>query len=333
MKAICLSAEQGTILKEVSTPEKAEPDHLIVKMEACGVNPGDLAWIGGALRGISPESMYDICGVSGVGTVLEVGKNVKEEYKGKKVGIYRSLKYSDTLIGTWSEYAHLHIQHCVILPNDVNVEEYSGSLVNAITPYAFYKQITAEGHKGIICTAGTSATGRAMLGVCLVNDIPLISIVRNQEEKESLQDLNATNILTQENPDFEAQLEQLSNELNTRAVFDGVGGKLISKVAGALPRSSTIYSYGFLGGKELMSIHTSLVLMKNLTIKGFGNFNSETVQKPENLEQALNDLSEIITMPQFKTKVGKTFRMEEYKEAMEFTTDDGGKAVIYPFKK
>ena len=333
MKAICLSIEQGTILKEVSTPKKAESNHLIIKMEACGVNPGDLAWIGGALRSISPESIYDICGVSGAGIVIEVGENVSEEYIGKKVGVYRSLKYSDTLIGTWSQYAHLHIQHCVILPNDAKVAEYSGSLVNAITPYAFYKQITAEGHKGIICTAGTSATGRAMLGVCLAYNIPLITIVRNKEEKDCFQELNATNILIQDDPDFETQLEKLSNELNTTAVFDGVGGELISRVAKTLPRNSTIYTYGFLGGKELMSFHTSLLLMKNLTIKGFGNFTSETVQNPDKLEKALKDLGEIIYMPHFKTKVGKVFQFEDYIEAMAFTSNNGGKAVMYPFKK
>ena len=264
---------------------------------------------------------------------MEVGEDVPKEYKGQKVAVYRSLKYSDSLIGTWSEIAHMHIQHCVILPDDANTDDYSGSLVNSITPYAFYKQITAEGHNGIICTAGTSATGRAMLGVCLTYNVPLISIVRNQEEKNNLQELNATNILVEDDPDFGTQLEKLSDELKTSAVFDGVGGELISKVAEALPRNSTIYSYGFLGGMEPMSVHTSLVLMKNLTIRGFGNFTSETVQNPEKLEKALKDVGEIISMPHFKTKVGKTFRLEEYKEAMEFTSDGGGKAVMYPFKK
>ena len=331
MKAVCLSTEQGTILKEVPAPANAEPDHLIIKMEACGVNPGDLAFISGAIpRGFSPESVHDICGVSGVGEVIEIGENIPANYKGKKVAVYRSLKHSDTLIGTWSEIAHMHMHHCITLPNHANTDEYSGSLVNSITPYAFYKQITDEGHKGIICTAGLSATGRALLGVCLTYDIPLISIVRTREEKNTLLELNATNIMSQDDPDFEAQLEKISNELHTTAVFDGVGGELISKVAGALPLNSTIYTYGFLGGAEPMSVHTSLVLMKNLTIKGFGNFTSETVQNPENLEKALKDLSEIISMPHFKTKVGKTFRLEEVGEAMAYTSNDGGKAVIYP---
>jgi NADPH:quinone reductase-like Zn-dependent oxidoreductase len=57
MKAICLSTEYRTILKEVTTPKRAESNHLIIKMEACGINPGDLVFIGGALRGISKQKL------------------------------------------------------------------------------------------------------------------------------------------------------------------------------------------------------------------------------------------------------------------------------------
>ena len=329
MKAICLTTEHGVELKKVPTPAKAESGYLLIKMTACAINHGDKAFIGGAFPpGSIPVSLYDVCGVSGAGKVIEVGDGVPQEYKDKNVAIYKSLRFSDSMVGTWSEYAHMHYHHCVILPENVSLEEYSGSLVNSITPYAFLKQITEEGHKGIICTAGNSATGLAMLGVCWAYKIPILSIVRNEEAKKDLEKLDATNVLVQNEPDFETQLEKLSIELNTTAVFDGVGGDLISKVAKALPRNSTIYTYGFLGGQELMSMHTSLVLMKNLTVKGFGNFTTKTVQDPKKLNEALKDLHKIIRMPHFKTKIGKIFTLEEINAAMQYSSDNGGKAVL-----
>ena len=51
-------------------------------------------------------------------------------------------------------------------------------------------------------------------------------------------------------------------------MFNGVGGELISRVARVLLRGSSIYTYGFLGGDTPLSIHTSIILMKGLTIKG-----------------------------------------------------------------
>ena len=73
--------------------------------------------------------------------------------------------------------------------DNVKAEDYSGSLVNVITPYAFIKQILEEGHKGIICTAGNSSTGIALLGFCSAYKIPLISITRNADDKKELEDL------------------------------------------------------------------------------------------------------------------------------------------------
>ena len=331
MKAICLGKEQELNLTEVLTPKKAEPGHLLIKIEACGINPGDKAFIKGAFPpGSIPESLYGVCGVSASGRVIEVGEGTPEIYKGKKVSIYKSLKFDDSIIGTWSESAHMHYHHCLILPDDANYEEYSGSLVNSITPYAFYKQILKEGHKGIICTAGNSATGRAMLGVCLAYNFPIISLVRNNKAKSELEALDSTHILNQNDPDFEIRLEELANQLGTTAVFDGVGGELISKVAQAVPRNSSIYAYGFLGGDKPMCIHTSMVLMKALTIKGFGNFTSETVRNPKQLENALSQLREIISMPHFKTKVGKRFQFEAFNDALNYTTVEGEKPVFCP---
>lgn len=331
MNAVCLTPDHGVKLKKVPVPKKAEPRHLVLKMEVCAINPGDKAFIAGAFPpGSIPVSLHDICGVSGAGKVIDIGDGVPQKHKGKNVAVYKSLKFSDNIVGTWSEYAHMHYQHCVILPDNVNMEEYSGSLVNSITPYAFLKQITEEGHKGIICTAGNSATGCAMLGICLANNVPIISIVRNDKAKKQLKELDAPNILVQSETDFDTKLENLSNQIHATAIFDGVGGELISRVGKILPRGSSIYTYGFLGGDTPLCIHTSIILFKGLTIKGFGNFTSETVQDPKKLEEALNDLSEIIARPHFKTKVGKLFKLEEINDAMQFSSDNGSKAVISP---
>lgn len=330
MKAICLTTENKVKLQEVPKPQKAKQGHLLIKMVACGINAGDIAFIAGNFpKGSIPVSQYDIRGVSGVGIVIEVGEGVLPKYMGMKVAIYRSLKFDESIIGTWCEIAHIHYQHCVLLPDTVNMEDYSGSLVNIITPYAFLQQITEEGHRGIICTAGNSATGIAMLGICIANNFPIISLVRTQDGKKELEMLGAKNILVQTDDDFKQQLKELAQQLATTAVFDGVGGEILNRIIDVLPFNSTIYSYGYLGGATQLTLHTSL-LMKGITIKGFGNFRTKTVQNPQLLEKALNDISEIIEMPHFKTKIGKKFKFDDINEALVFSSITGGKAVLYP---
>lgn len=328
MKAICLMPNDGLKVQNVPQPEKAEPGHLIIKMQACAINAGDKAFIGGTFPpGSIPVSRFDICGVSGVGTVTEIGEGVPEEFQGKNVTLYRSLKFGENIIGTWSEYAHLPYLHCAIVPDELDMQDYTGSLVNIITPYAFLQQIMAEGHKGILSTAGTSATGIAMLGICLAYNFPLISIVRTEEGKKELEELGAANVVVQDNADFKAQLKEQSQRLAATAVFDGVGGEVLNNIIDVIPNGSTIYAYGYLGGRTPLTIHTS-TLMRGITLKGFGNFRTETVQNPQKLEQALKAISEMLHMPHFKTKAGKVFKLEEIGEALSFSSNDGGKAIL-----
>ena len=332
MKAIC-SSKVGInelVLNDIKQPT-ITPDHVLIKVSACGVNHGDLAWINGFIpRGISPESVDDVAGVSGAGEVAEIGKNVPSGFKGNKVAFYRSLNPSSSKVGAWCEYALMHYLDCILLPKEVETIEYCGSLVNIIAPYAFIEHTKINPEKAVIATAGTSATGLALSGIAQVKNIPVISIVRNESGKQILEELNAKHILVQSDNDFEEQLQTLSQELNATTVFDGVGGALITKIAPLLPFGSTIYAYGFLAGKESVCFDTSLLLMKNLTLTSFGGFTSETVRNPEKLNIALNAIKDFVHFPHFKTKVGHKFTLQEYKEALEYsvTGNKNGNAVF-----
>ncbi len=327
MKAIVLSNDV-LMVQNVEKPQKAEAGHLIIKMNSSAINSGDKFFLKYPAPPGTVKSLYDIKGVSGVGEVLQTGEGVPNEYLGKNVTFYRQLRFSESVVGSWCEYAHVHYLDCVILPDSADPGEYSGSMVNIITPFAFLKQIINEAHKGIISTAGNSATGIALLGFCLTYDFPLISIVRNEEGRKELERLGAKNIVVQSDPDFSRHLTDIAQTLNATAIFDGVGGDILNKILALIPRGSVIYSYGYIGDSVPFSFHTSTLALKNITIRPFANLNTETVRNPEKLETALKDISELIYMPHFKTKIGKKFKLEDINEALLFIPENGGKAIL-----
>jgi NADPH2:quinone reductase len=331
MQAVCATAAHGVSVQQVPTPTHAAPGHLLLQMRACAINPGDKAFIGRTTfaPGTIPVSQYDIYGASGAGQVLAVGAGVPPTYHDKRVAVYRSLQFSDQLVGLWSEYAHVPYLACVPLPDDVPLAAYAGSLVNVITPYAFWQQIVREGHRGILCTAGTSATGIAMLGVCLAYGVPLVSIVRTAAGKRALEALGATCVVVQQEADFTAQLQEAAQRLATTAVFDGVGGEILNRILEVLPANSTIYCYGYLGNSTPLTFHTR-ALMRGLTIQAFSNFKTATVQDPHQLARALTAIGDIIHMPHFATKIGPQFRLAEIAEALQFMAKDGAKALLLP---
>ncbi|WP_158991159.1 zinc-binding dehydrogenase [Mucilaginibacter sp. L196] len=328
MKAIVLSNDILTV-QNFKKPTTTEPGHLIVKMNSSAINSGDKFFLKHPTPPGAPKSLYDIKGVSGAGMVLQIGEGVPEEYLGKNITFYRQLKYSESVVGSWSEYAHIPFLDCAILPADADPQDYSGSMVNIITPFAFLKQIIGEGHKGIISTAGNSATGIALLGFCLTHNFPLISIVRTDEGRKELESLGAKNIIVQSDPDFSGHLSDIAQTLNATAIFDGVGGDILNKILTLIPRSSVIYTYGYVGGDVPFTFHTSILTLKNIIIRPFSNLNTETVKNPGNLEKALKEITALLHMPHFKTKIGKKFRLEEINDALTYAGGNGKKAILY----
>ena len=329
MKAICVTPGRELEVCDIPTPTTAAPGHVLIDMEASAINHGDKTFLrmpfaaGNAL----PMGKNDVWGASGAGRVIALGAGVPAEYADSQVAIYRSLGRSPESIGLWCERAHVPYTTCLILPQDVRARDYCGSLVNVITAYAFLEEITEAGHKGVIVTAGNSATGHALAALARSRKLPAIFLVRTEEASETLCRLGAEHVIvTREG--FTDTLSALSAQLGTTAVFDGVGGDLLTSIAPALPMNSTVYFYGFLGGAVPFSIQSVLFMMKNLTLKRFSNFESRTVKDNDRLVSALKALEGLIHDPVFRTRTGKEFPLDQIERAMAYESLKGEKAVL-----
>jgi NADPH:quinone reductase-like Zn-dependent oxidoreductase len=325
MRAVCRTSSFGVEQRDVPVPG-VTPEHVLIEVSACGINAGDRAWIAGAFPQI-PVSQHDVCGATASGVVIDIGAGVPREYLGSKVAVYRSLKASRDCVGTWCELARLHYLTCALLPDDIDEIDYAASLVSNVTAFVFLDQIIQAGHKAVVCTAGNSATGLSLLGVCHARSFPIISLVRSEAGKAALSRLGAQNILVTADADFEAQLAALTAKLTATVVFDGVGGTLLGRVAKALPQDSTAYCYGFLAGVEPVAFPSSLLLMKALTLTSFSVLRP-LVRDAETLKRILSGLQRVIGMPHFKTPPGKTFDLEQAAEALQWPGP--GKAILRP---
>lgn len=332
MKAICVTATRTLEVRDVptlATLAKPAAGHLLIDMAASAINHGDKTFLkmpfvaGSALA----AGRHDVWGASGAGAVVALGEGVPAHYAGKQVAIYRSLTRSDDTIGLWCERAQVPYTSCLVLPDHVPARDYCGSLVNVMTAYAFLDEIAQAGHKGVIVTAGNSATGRALAALARHQNVPAIFLVRSAAARAALCALGVEHVIVADDAGLDT-LAKLAAELQTTAVFDGVGGDLMGRIAGSLPAGSTIYCYGMLGGGAALSITTVQLMMKNLTIRRFSNFDSATVRQPGSLVAALTALEGLIDDPLFVTQAGKAFGFDEIDAAMAYQPADGGKAVL-----
>ena len=233
---------------------------------------------------------HAVYGSNGGGAVSAVGEDVASNYFDAKVSVYKTLKPSAEAVGMWFETAHVPYQNCLILPDHVRARDYNGSFANVLTVYAFLTQMRLEGHKGVIVTAGNSATGLIAASLTRGRAIPAIFLVRSAKAREALIGSGVEHVLLTTENGFEDRLSKLAADLGATAVFDGIGGGLLGRILPTLPANATVYVYGFIDTATPTAFSSVLIMAKNLTLRRFSNLESATVSDANQLAAASSRL-------------------------------------------
>jgi len=241
---------------------------VLVKMHASPINPSDLAFLAGGYGIKKPFPV--VPGFEGSGTVVAAGLGILTKSRlGKKV----ACAASPLLNGCWAEYMVTSATSCVPLSKKISMEQGSMMFVNPMTALAFfdvYKNTPNPSKKlrGIINTAAASALGRMVIRLGKQKGIPVISVVRRDEQVKVLKSEGAEFVVNSSEPDFELNLKELANQLNATILFDAVGGKLPQQLLSAAPKGSKLFIYGRLSADACEIFPGDLIFTGN-QIQGF----------------------------------------------------------------
>jgi NADPH:quinone reductase len=260
-------------LEEVTLADPGAGE-VTVKVEAAPINPSDLGLLLGpadvttlestgeagrpSLRFAIPERRLASVsarigqslpvGNEGAGTVVAAGEGA-EALLGKRVGMLGGAMYAD--------YRTLRARDVVPLPEGASAADGASMFVNPLTALGFVETARAEGHKAIVHTAAASNLGQMLVRICLADGVPLVNIVRSDEQARLLRDLGASHVLDSRADDFKAQLVDAIAETGATVAFDAIGGgtlggDIVQAMEQAAARSMTEYSrYGSNTFKQL----------------------------------------------------------------------------------
>ena len=128
-----------------------------------------------------PVPLPATMGLEGTGEVVEVnGENLKD-WIGKRVCFVQAGS------GSWGEYAVSDPNSTFEIDKDVSLTAASSGIVNPLTVVGMthiYEH--TQGKKGIIHTGAASALGRMLNKRCQTLNIPLLNIVRREEQADVL---------------------------------------------------------------------------------------------------------------------------------------------------
>jgi NADPH:quinone reductase-like Zn-dependent oxidoreductase len=235
----------GTLrLALVDAPVEAPgPDEVLVRLEAAPINPSDLmTLLAGADPATAratgtaacPETTLSLSaeeaqrqvgrwgqplpiGLSGAGVVIAAGSQA-ERMLGRNV---TALSLS---AGTFAQYVTVKAAECALLPLDVSGRQGADVFCNPITALAIAATVRLEGHAALIHTAAASNLGRMLVGVCREDGIPLVNVVRREEQARMLAALGATHVVVSSAPDFGERLREAAAQTGATIAFDAIGG-------------------------------------------------------------------------------------------------------------
>ena len=268
--------EDGTLrlsLEDVSL-DSPSPDEVIVRVEAAPINPSDLGLLLGpadiaTLRASGtaarPVLTFDVpkgrlasvrarlgqslaVGNEGAGTVVSAGENAKA-LEGKRVGMLGGAMYT--------VYRKLRVRDVVLLPDNASVADGASMFVNPLTALGFVETAKSEGHPAIVHTAAASNLGQMLQKICLKDGIPLVNIVRSQDQQTLLKDTGAIHVLNSRDENFQAQLVDAVEQTGATVAFDAIGGgslgsEIMQAIEQAASRNMKEYSrYGSNTFKQL----------------------------------------------------------------------------------
>ena len=235
---------EGNIEISIATVAKPIPsdDEVLIKVEAAPINPSDLGLLlsfgadltsinvtgsgdetvtsmkihpglMGAMKPRLDESMQ--VGNEGSGVIVEAGVNAKDLI-GKTVGLAGGSMYS--------QYRCVPATSCLVMNDGTSSSEAASSFVNPLTALAFIETMKMENHTAIVHTAAASNLGQMLVKICKADSVPLVNIVRKQEQVDILKNIGAEHICNTSDPDFMETLVTALIATGATLGFDATGG-------------------------------------------------------------------------------------------------------------
>jgi NADPH:quinone reductase-like Zn-dependent oxidoreductase len=146
----------------------------------------------------------------------------------------------------YADYRRIGRADVIPLPDGASVADGASMFVNPLTALGFVETMRTEGHKAIVHTPAASNLGQMLQKICLADGIPLINIVRSQEQVDILRGIGAAHVLNSKAPDFAARLTDLIGETGATIAFDAIGGGALgSEILQAMERAAVRRMTGY----------------------------------------------------------------------------------------
>ncbi|HMO54203.1 MAG TPA: hypothetical protein PJ994_06840, partial [Tepidiformaceae bacterium] len=175
----------------------------------------------------------------------------------------------------YSQYRTLPASQCLLLPEGTTPADGASCFVNPLTALGMTETMRLEGHSALVHTAAASNLGQMLEKLCQADGIPLVNVVRSDEQVAILKGIGARHVVNSSLPTFTDNLTNAIEETGATLGFDATGGGrlagqiLAAMEAGAVRKMAEYSRYGSTVHKQVY-IYGSLDTGPTEFVRAFG---------------------------------------------------------------
>lgn len=292
-----------------------------VEVLASPINPADLLKISG--RYGQMPTLPEVPGGEGLGRVAEVGDGVEHLQPGQLVLIAIP-------VGKWQQSITAPAAGLVPLP-DGDIQQLSMLAVNPMTALLILQDfVDLEPGDWIVQSAANSAVGSYVIQLARQMGVKTINVVRRNGLEDDILALGGDAVVVAGETMAE-DIKAAAGGAPIKMAIDAVAGDTFSGLAEALTYGGTIVSYGALS-LEAATLSAPSIIFNDVRVRGFWLAKWYETASLEAKQAAFGKLVPMIMSGALKTKVAKTFTLDEIHEAVKFAGEGerGGKVLLLP---
>ncbi len=317
MRAMQVTAyDEPLSMQELEMP-MPEAGQVVVEVETCGLNFGDLLLIKGTYQEKPPLPFT--LGMELAGTISAVGEGVSDLKVGQRVASYSGF-------GGLAEYATLPDDICVPIPDEMDATDAAAFLIAYGTSHVAldYKAHLQPGERLLVLGA-SGGVGLTAVELGKLMGAEVIACARGAEKLEVCRAAGADHLIDSDTGDIREIVKSLGG---ADVVYDPVGGDQFKAALRACNPEARLIPLGFASG-DVPQIPANILLVKNLTVLGL-YWGGYARLRPSVLTDSFKALFGWYVEGKLKPHVSNVLPLDQANEALDLlrTRKATGKVVV-----
>ena len=296
-----------------------DDNEVLIKVTAAGVNRPDILQRQGGYP--PPKGASEILGLEVSGKIVEIGKNIDLDFKGKEVCAL-------VTGGGYAEYVKTTLATVLPVPKGLNVVDAAAIPETFFTVWTnLFNSGSLKKNETLLIHGGASGIGITAALIAKAMGIKFCTTVGSVKKKKFMEQLGSTLTINYQNEDFE---EVIKKELKgVDVILDIVGGEYFQKNINILNKFGRLINIAYLQG-PVVKANLLPIMLKRLIVTG-----STLRIRSDEEKQNIRDSIKTHIWPLFENEtinmiIDKKFSFNDVKKAHEYmeNNENIGKLIL-----